>query len=226
MKALAQTLWTIKDFTRPFNYFAGERAYFFTTALIQECKYIWNENRSSFEPKKIEAFFLHICTYTLVLKKVVIWKYTLNIYIYCFLVKFSTFLKTVYIYKSSLKTYINHLQYINYFTTHNLQYLLTYDTLLTTSCLQWNPTITILFTMETLTEYCITELTLVALSSLIWICLKKFLGVPAKVIECWLNIYIVPFLVKDIYFALLSDVSFFLKEKTLNFGFNKFYLLS
>ena len=132
-----------------------------------------------------------------------------------YIFKFSTFLKTVYIYKSSLKTYINHLQYINYFTTHNLQYI-TYDTLLTTSCLQWNPTITILFTMETLTEYCITELTLVALSSLIWICLKKFLGVPAKVIECWLNIYIVPFLVKDIYFALLSDVSFFLKEKTLN----------
>ena len=144
-----------------------------------------------------------------------------SIYIF----KFSTFLKTVYIYKSSLKTYINHLQYINYFTTHNLQYI-TYDTLLTTSCLQWNPTITILFTMETLTEYCIAELTLVALSSLIWICLKKFLGVPAKVIECWLNIYIVPFLVKDIYFALLSDVSFFLKEKTLNFGFKKFYLLS
>lgn len=142
-----------------------------------------------------------------------------------YIFKFSTFLKTVYIYKSSLKTYINHLQYINYFTTHNLQYI-TYDTLLTTSCLQWNPTTTILFTMETLTEYCITELTLVALSSLIWICLKKFLGVPAKVIECWLNIYIVPFLVKDIYFALLSDVSFFLKEKTLNFGFNKFYLLS
>lgn len=144
-----------------------------------------------------------------------------SIYIF----KFSTFLKTVYIYKSSLKTYINHLQYINYFITHNLRYI-TYDTLLTTSCLQWNPTITTLFTMETLTEYCITELTLVALSSLIWICLKKFLGVPAKVIESWLNIYIVPFLVKDIYFALLSDVSFFLKEKTLNFGFNKFYLLS
>ena len=43
-----------------------------------------------------------------------------------YIFKFSTFLKTVYIYKSSLKTYINHLQYINYFTTHNLQYLLTY----------------------------------------------------------------------------------------------------
>lgn len=178
-------------------------------------------------------------------KKVAIWKYTLNIYIYCFLAKncvyswwekntyifnihfqiFNVFENGIYIYKSSLTTYINHLQYINYFTTHNLQYI-TYDTLLTTSCLQWNPTITTLFTMETLTEYCITELTLVALSSLIWICLKKFLGVPAKVIECWLNIYIIPFLVKDIYFALLSDVSFFLKEKTLNFGFNKFYLLS
>lgn len=85
----------------------------------------------------------------------------------------------IYMYKSSLTTYINHLQYINYFTTHNLQYV-TYDTLLTTSCLQWNPTITILFTMETLTEYCITEPTLVASSPLIWICLKKFLGVPAK----------------------------------------------
>ena len=78
--------------------------------------------------------------------------------------------------------------------------------------------------METLTEYCITELTLVALSSLIWICLKKFLGVPAKVIECWLNIYIVPFLVKDIYFALLSDVSFFLKEKKIKFWFQQILL--
>lgn len=47
-----------------------------------------------------------------------------------YIFKFSTFLKTVYIYKSSLKTYINHLQYINYFTTHNLQYI-TYNELLT-----------------------------------------------------------------------------------------------
>ena len=51
--------------------------------------------------KKFEAFFLHICTYTLVLKKVAIWKYTLNIYIYCFLAKncvYSWWEKNTYIF--------------------------------------------------------------------------------------------------------------------------------
>ena len=64
--------------------------------------------------------------------------------------------------KLFIQTFIDDLyyhQYINYnfFTIHYLQYI-TYDTLFKKSCLQLNPTIIKLFTMLTLVEYYITDI--------------------------------------------------------------------
>ena len=64
--------------------------------------------------------------------------------------------------KLFIQTFIDDLyyhQYINYnfFTIHYLQYI-TYDTLFKKSCLQLNPTIIKLFTMLTLIEYYITDI--------------------------------------------------------------------
>lgn len=64
--------------------------------------------------------------------------------------------------KLFIQTFIDDLyyhQYINYnfFTIHYLQYI-TYDTLFKKSCLQLNPTIIKLFTMQTLIEYYITDI--------------------------------------------------------------------